>query len=303
MKMLLIGGNGQVGHALLGRLAPLGHVVATTRSGRLPDGSPCLAADVADTEALARLVAQEAPDLVINASAYTAVDRAQEEPELAHRINAQAPGALAGACARAGIGLVHFSTDYVFDGTATRPYREDDAVAPLGVYGASKWAGEQAVRDSGAAHKIFRLCWVYGPRGGNFLLTMLRLGRERDHLRVVSDQVGAPTCAARIANGVAKAITAQPALSGTWHLSAEGETSWHGFAQAIFQGAVERGLLSQAPRLEAISTDQFPTPARRPAYSRLDTSRFQRDFGLHIGDWREGLDEVLDALAALSRGP
>ncbi|PZO09573.1 MAG: dTDP-4-dehydrorhamnose reductase [Lysobacteraceae bacterium] len=303
MKFLVIGGNGQVGHALLGRLAPLGQVVATTRSGRLPDGSPCLATDVADTDALARLVAHEAPDLVINASAYTAVDCAQDEPGLAHLINAQAPGALALACAKAGIGLVHFSTDYVFDGTGTRPYREDDAVAPLGVYGASKWAGEQAVRDSGAAHKIFRLCWVYGPRGGNFLLTMLRLGRERDHLRVVADQVGAPTCAARIADGVAHAITVQPELSGTWHLSADGETSWHGFAQAIFQGAVERGLLPRAPSLEAISSAQYPTPARRPAYSRLDTARFQRDFGLHIGDWREGLDETLDTLAALSRGP
>ena len=303
MKFLVIGGNGQVGHALLGRLAPLGQVVATTRSGRLPDGSPCLAMDVADTDALARLVAHEAPDLVINASAYTAVDRAQDEPGLAHLINAQAPGALAAACAKAGIGLVHFSTDYVFDGTGTRPYREDDAVAPLGVYGASKWAGEQAVRDSGAAHKIIRLCWVYAPRGGNFLLTMLRLGRERDHLRVVADQVGAPTCAARIARGVAHAITVQPELSGTWHLSAEGETSWHGFAQAIFQGAVERGLLPRAPSLEAISSAQYPTPARRPAYSRLDTARFQRDFGLHIGDWREGLDETLDTLAALSRGP
>ena len=297
MKCLVIGGNGQVGHALLAALAPLGEVLATTRTGQLPDGRACLAADVSDTAALAGLVARVAPDLVINASAYTAVDRAEDEPELAHRINAEAPQALAQACAAAGIGLVHFSTDYVFDGSGQRAYREDDAVAPLGVYGASKWAGEQAVRDSGAAHKIFRLCWVYGPRGGNFLLTMLRLGREREHLRVVADQVGAPTSAHRIAHGVAAALTAQPGLSGTWHLSAEGETSWHGFATAIFEGAVSRGLLAKAPTVEAIPSAEFPTRARRPAYSRLDTARFQRDFGLHIGDWREGLDEALLSLA------
>lgn len=303
MKFLVIGGNGQVGHALLARLAPLGQVMATTRSGRLPDGSECLAVDVADTASLPGLVAHAAPDVVINASAYTAVDRAEDEPDLAHCINAEAPRALAGACAAAGIAMVHFSTDYVFDGTATRPYRENDPTAPLGVYGASKWAGEQAVRDSGAAHKIFRLCWVHGPRGGNFLLTMLRLGRERDHLRVVADQVGAPTSSLRIADGVARAIAAQPGLTGTWHLSAEGETHWQGFATAIFQGAVERGLLVRAPTVEAITSAEFPTRARRPAYSRLDTASFQRDFGFHIGDWREGLAEVLDALAGAPRAP
>lgn len=303
MRFLVIGANGQVGHALLAALAPLGDVVASTRLGKLPDGRACLAADVADTASLAGLVHRAAADVVVNASAYTAVDRAEDEPGLAHRINADAPRALAAACAASGVPLVHFSTDYVFDGSGTRPYREDDATAPLGVYGASKWAGEQAVRDSGAAHKIFRLCWVHGPRGSNFLLTMLRLGRERDHLRVVADQVGAPTSALRIASGVARSLAAQPALSGTWHLSAEGETSWHGFATAIFQGAVERGLLARAPSVEAITSAEYPTRARRPAYSRLDTGRFQRDFGFHIGDWREGMAEVLDALAGPARAP
>ena len=303
MRFLVIGANGQVGHALLAALAPLGDVVASTRLGKLPDGRACLAADVAYTASLAGLVHRAAADVVVNASAYTAVDRAEDEPGLAHRINADAPRALAAACAASGVPLVHFSTDYVFDGSGTRPYREDDATAPLGVYGASKWAGEQAVRDSGAAHKIFRLCWVHGPRGGNFLLTMLRLGRERDHLRVVADQVGAPTSALRIASGVARSLAAQPALSGTWHLSAEGETSWHGFATAIFQGAVERGLLARAPSVEAITSAEYPTRARRPAYSRLDTGRFQRDFGFHIGDWREGMAEVLDALAGPARAP
>lgn len=298
MRILLLGANGQVGHELLRSLAPLGEVIATTRSGQLPDGRACLVADLSDIDSLAGLVAGVAPDLVVNATAYTAVDRAEDEPELAMRINAQAPAALAAACAKAGVGIVHFSTDYVFDGSATRPCREDDPVSPLGVYGASKWAGEQAVRDSGAAHKIFRLCWVYGPRGGNFLLTMLRLARDRGHVRVVADQVGAPTSAHRIADGVAAALRAQPGLSGTWHLSAEGESSWFGFAGEIFRESVARGLLPSAPTLEPIATSDYPTRARRPAYSRLDTARFQSDFGLHIGDWHQGLQEVLATLAS-----
>ena len=301
MRILLFGGQGQVGFELLRSLAPLGEVMASTRSGLLPDGRPCLAADLSDMEALPRLVRAVSPDLVVNAGAYTAVDRAEDEPELAYRINAQAPAALAAACAAAGIGLVHFSTDYVFDGSGSRPYREDDPVAPLGVYGASKWAGEEAVRASGVAHKIFRLCWVYGPRGSNFLLTMLRLARERGHLRVVADQVGAPTSARRIADGVARAIAGQPAASGTWHLSAEGQASWHDFAAEIFREAVVRGLLASAPTLAAIASSEFPTRARRPAYSRLDTTRFQHDFGPHLGSWQDGLHEVLSELAGPPR--
>ena len=171
--------------------------------------------------------------------------------------------------------FLHVSTDYVFDGAQTRPWREDDPTGPLGVYGASKLAGEQAVRASGAAHKIFRLCWVYGPRGHNFLLTMLRLGKERDHLRVVDDQRGTPTSARRIAAGVAGALQVMPAASGTWHLAAEGECSWFDFADEIFRQAVARGLLDRAPVLEAIPGSEFPTPARRPAYSRLDTTQLR----------------------------
>jgi dTDP-4-dehydrorhamnose reductase len=297
VKTLVIGANGQVGHALLKGLAPQGGVIATTRSGLLADGGVCEALDVTDLASLANAIGRLEPDLVINASAYTAVDRAEDEPELAHRVNAMAPGALAAACARAGIGLVHFSTDYVFDGQGTRPYREDDAKAPLGVYGASKWAGEQAVRDSGAAHKIFRLCWVYGPRGNNFLLTMLRLARERGHVKVVSDQVGTPTSASLIAGAVAHAVAQRPKAVGTWHLAAGGECSWHGFAEAIFGQAQALGLLPAVPVLEAITSRDYPTRAVRPAYSRLDTSCFRRDFGLHPGDWREGLQQVLSELA------
>ena len=297
MRLLLLGANGQVGDALRNALAPLGEVIAATRSGQLPDGAAAETADLAVPGQLPALVDRVAPDLVVNAAAYTAVDRAESERELAFRVNAEAPGTLARACAAAGIGLVHFSTDYVFDGSQSRPWREDDPTGPLGVYGQSKLAGEQAIRDSGAAHKIFRLCWVYGPRGHNFLLTMLRLGKEREHLRVVDDQRGTPTSARRIAQGVAGALRAMPRASGTWHLAAEGECSWHGFASEIFSQAVRRGLLVKAPTVEPITTAQFPTPARRPAYSRLDTSAFTRDTGLHLGDWREGLREALDVLA------
>ena len=303
MRILLLGANGQVGHALRGPLAAHGEVVASTRSGRLPDGSPCLAADLAEPGRLPALVAAVAPDLVVNAAAYTAVDRAEDEPALAHRINAEAPGALARACAARDLRLVHLSTDYVFDGSLRRPLRESDPVAPLGVYGQSKWLGEEAVRASGARHRIFRLSWVYAGRGGNFLLTMLRLARERGHLRVVADQVGAPTAAHCIAAAIARSLDKAPAASGTWHLAADGECSWHGFAAAIFEGAVARGLLAAMPELEPISTDQYPTRAKRPAYSRLDSSAFARDFGGGPGHWRDGLAEVLDDLAAAANGP
>jgi dTDP-4-dehydrorhamnose reductase len=300
MKFLLLGANGQVGHALRAPLAARGELICTTRSGRLPDGGSCLAADFADPASLPALVAATKPDWVINAAAYTAVDRAEDEPGLAHRINAESPGQLARACADAGIPLVHLSTDYVFDGSARRPLVESDPAAARGAYGLGKWQGEQAVRASGAEHRIFRLSWVYAARGGNFLLTMLRLARERGHLRVVADQVGAPTAAHRIAAAIAASLET-PAPSGTWHLAAEGECSWHDFAAAIFEGAVARGLLATAPGLEPITSDQYPTRARRPAYSRLDTGAFTRDFGLHLGDWREGLAEVLDELAAAAR--
>ena len=296
MRLLLLGGNGQVGFELLRSLAPLGEVVATTRSGQLPDGRACEAADLSDPDSLPALVARIAPDLVVNAGAYTAVDRAEDEPDLAMRVNAGAPGALARACASAGIPIVHFSTDYVFDGAGDRPYREDDATAPLGVYGASKWAGEQAVRESGAAHKIFRLCWVYGPRGANFMLTMLRLARERELLRVVADQRGTPTPARWIADATAQALQARPEASGTWHLAAGGEASWFEFASEIVQQAAARGLVERAPRVEPITTADFPTRARRPAWSVLDTSALAADFGIRLPHWRNGVTLCLESL-------
>jgi dTDP-4-dehydrorhamnose reductase len=296
MKLLLLGANGQVGHALRRSLAPLGEVVAATRDGRLADGGGCETADLDDLRSLGGLVERIAPDVVVNAAAWTAVDRAETEREAAFRANAEAPRAIAQACARRGARLLHYSTDYVFDGRGTRPYREDDATSPLGVYGESKLAGEEAIRASGADHAILRTAWVYAPRGTNFLLTMLRLGAERERLRVVADQVGTPTSAALIADATARVIAHPSRASGTWHLTASGQASWHGFAEAIFAVAVARGLLPRAPLVEAISTAEYPTPAARPAYSVLDTGRLQRDFGIAPPHWRDGLDQALDAL-------
>src|SRR3546814_76692 len=198
----------------------------------------------------------------------------------------QAPGQLAAACAIRDALLVHYSTDYVFDGSATRPYREDDPTAPLGVYGTSKLAGEDAIRDSGARHMIFHTAWVYAAHGRNFLLTMLRLGAERDELRVVADQVGSPTSAAHIADTTAAVLAQGTGRSGLWHLTCAGQTSWHGFAEAIMAGAVERGLLDKAPKVLPIATSDYPTPAARPAFSVLDNTRLQCDFDLPGVDWR-----------------
>lgn len=293
MSILLLGANGQLGRELQRALAPLGTIVATTRSGALPDGSACEVADFDQPASLTALLDRVRPALVVNAAAYTAVDRAEDDREAAFRANAEAPGVLAHWCAQAGVPLVHYSTDYVFDGQGTRPYREDDATAPLGVYGASKLAGEQAIRAAGGRHLIFRTAWVYASHSANFLRTMLRVGAERDVLRVVADQVGTPTPAALIADVTAQALQHDGALSGTWHLTAKGETSWHGFAEAIFADAVATGVLPRAPIVEAISTAEYPTPAKRPAYSHLDVAKLEQDFGVSLPSWQEGLKRVI----------
>lgn len=293
MKLLLLGGNGQVGRELRRSLAPLGELLVATRAGAGTD----LVADFDVPLALAELVRRVAPDVVVNAAAYTAVDRAETDVEAAFRVNAAAPSALACACAREGSLLVHFSTDYVFDGSGTRPYREDDPTAPLGVYGASKLAGEQAIRDSGARHAILRTAWVYAAHGKNFLLTMLRLGAEREGVRVVADQVGAPTPAHWIADVTAELVRQGSDASGTWHVTAAGQASWHAFAKALFEEAHAAGLLARLPGVEPITTKEYPTPARRPAYSVLDTGRLRADFGVEPPQWREALRAVIAQLA------
>ncbi|WP_315388988.1 dTDP-4-dehydrorhamnose reductase [uncultured Stenotrophomonas sp.] len=298
MTTLVLGGNGQLGQELLRALAPAGPLVATTRSGRLADGTPCEIADFDSPSLLPSLLDRVRPARVLNAAAYTAVDRAEQEPEAARRANAEAPAVLAQWCARHSVPLVHYSTDYVFDGRADVPYVEGATTAPLNVYGTTKLEGEGAIRAAGGRHLIFRTAWVYAEHSANFLRTMLRLGAERDVLRVVADQRGTPTPAALIADVTARALQHPGGLSGTWHLTATGETSWHGFAEAIFAEAVARGMLARAPRVEPITTAEYPTPARRPAYSHLDVSRLQADFGIVLPTWETGLAQVMERLPA-----
>ncbi|TXH66400.1 MAG: dTDP-4-dehydrorhamnose reductase [Lysobacteraceae bacterium] len=294
MRILLFGANGQVGRELRRSLASLGEIVMATRDGALEEGGACELADFDQPQMLGALIASVAPDIVVNAAAYTAVDRAEQESEKAYRVNAEAPRMIAEACAARAAFLVHYSTDYVFDGGGFRPYREEDPTAPLGVYGASKLAGEEAIRASGARSMILRTAWVYAEHGRNFMRTMLRLAAERDELRVVADQVGTPTSAALIADVTAQALSRPAPLSGLWHLAASGETSWHGFAEAIVSGAYDRGLIPRRTHVTAIAAADYPTPAMRPAYSRLDTAKLCRDFAIVPPDWREALDVVLD---------
>ena len=293
MTVLLFGGNGQVGHELRRSLRALGDVVVTTRSGELPDGARCEVADFDCPDSLAALVQRVAPAIVVNAAAYTAVDKAEDDVDAAFRTNAEAPGVLARACALRDIPFVHYSTDYVFDGQGSRPYREDDQTAPLGVYGASKLAGEDAIRAAGGRHLILRTAWVYGQHGHNFMKTMLRLGADRDELRVVADQVGTPTPAALIADVTAELLGLRDAPSGTFHLTPRGETSWHGFAEAILEEALARGLIPRAPKVIPIATSDYPTRARRPGYSRLDIGRLEQVLGRALPEWRTGLRQVL----------
>jgi len=294
VKILLLGGNGQVGRELRRSLVPLGDVVVATRDGVEAD----VAANFDEPAALAAMVRDVGADVVVNAAAYTAVDKAESDADAAFRTNAEAVAAIAAACTDTGALLVHYSTDYVFDGSASRPYREDDATSPLGVYGASKLAGEQAIRSSGARHAILRTAWVYASHGKNFLLTMLRLAGERDELRVVADQVGTPTSAEWIADATAELIRHGVTDAGTWHLVASGETSWHGFASAIVEDAHAQGLLARMPTVAPITTDEFPTPAKRPANSVLDNTRLRSDFGIVPPDWRDGLRATLRDIAS-----
>lgn len=284
MKILLTGKNGQVGWELQRALASLGEVIACDRSEL----------DLANPDKIVALVREAKPQIIVNAAAYTAVDKAESEPEPAHAINARAPGILAEEAKKLGALLVHYSTDYVFDGTKTEPYTEEDAPNPISVYGRSKLAGEQAIQSSGCRHLIFRTSWVYGPRGKNFLLTILRLAKERDELRIVSDQIGAPTTSALIADVTAQILRAfSPEKQGLYNLTATGSVSWYGFAQAIVHTA---GLTA---KVTPIPTSEYPTPARRPSSSLLNTALLRQRFGIALPSWEDGLKTYFNALLEL----
>jgi len=307
LKILLLGANGQLGRTFLshGGLAARGSVTPATRNGELVDDGLGAVADLSAPETLNSLLESERPGIIINAAAYTAVDRAEQDESTATCVNGEAVGVLAAWANAHGALLVHYSTDYVFAGDAHTPYTEDATVAPSGAYGRSKLAGEKALLVSCAAHFNFRTAWVYSPVGQNFLRTMLRLGKERDELRVVADQIGSPTDTTLIVEASLIAIdrwlasdsSARKALEGTYHLTASGQTSWHGFASTILRQAAQRGLLLKAPTVHAITSSEFPTPAKRPYYSVLDNSRFAHTFDHPLPDWQVGLNRTLDALA------
>lgn len=284
MRILVTGKDGQVGWELQRTLAVLGEVIAVDR-GQLDLSDPKRAADV---------VRSLKPNIIVNAAAYTAVDKAESEEPLARAINALTPAAMAAEAKKLGALLIHYSTDYVFDGTATKPYLESDTVAPVSAYGRTKEEGERLIRESGVDHLILRTAWVYGVRGKNFLLTMLRLAKERDRLRVVGDQIGSPTWSRLIAEAttalVAKAVAAP--VRDTVNLTSQGPTSWHGFASAIVEQGAKLGLCPSIP-VDPIGTAEYPTPAHRPAYSVLSSDRLQAEYSLALPDWKAALQLCL----------
>lgn len=293
MKILLFGKNGQVGWELQRSLAPLGELVALASDSRE------LCGDLTDLAGIARTVRAVAPDIIVNAAAHTAVDRAESEPDLARTLNALAPGVLAQEAQRSGAWLVHYSTDYVFDGSGDAPWRETDATGPLNIYGQTKLEGEAAIRASGCRHLIFRTSWVYAARGGNFAQTMLRLARERDNLAVIHDQIGAPTGADLLADVSAHAIRAamqRPELGGLYHLAAGGQTSWYDYARFVIDFARQAGsAIKVAPEaIQPVSSSAFPTAAKRPLNSRLDTHKLQTSFGLQLPHWQDGIARMLE---------
>ncbi|MFJ7315174.1 dTDP-4-dehydrorhamnose reductase [Pseudomonas sp. NPDC098747] len=291
MKILLLGKNGQVGWELQRSLAPLGELIALDRHA--VDG---LCGDLANLDELRATIRKVQPDVIVNAAAYTAVDKAESETDLAHRVNSQASELMAEEVASLGGWLIHYSTDYVFSGQGSTPWQETDAVAPVNHYGSSKLAGEQAISASGCKHLIFRTSWVYGARGNNFAKTMLRLATDRDTLNVIADQIGAPTGADLIADVTALAIRQvmqRPELSGLYHLAASGEVSWHGYASHVIAFAKHNGEQLAVKNVNPIDTPAYPTPARRPLNSRLNTQKLRDNFSLHLPDWQSGVTRML----------
>jgi len=292
MKLLLLGKGGQVGWELQRSLAPLGEVVA------LDFDSTEFHADFSRPEQLAETVLKLRPDVIVNAAAHTAVDKAESEPDFARKLNATSPGVVAEAAQHIGALMVHYSTDYVFDGSGSTPWQEVDATGPLSVYGSTKLEGEQLVAQHCAKHLIFRTSWVYAARGGNFAKTMLRLAKERDRLTVIDDQFGAPTGAELLADVTAHAICqtlAEPGKTGLYHLVAGGETSWHGYARFVLEQAQLAGVELKAGPLavDAVQTSAFPTPATRPHNSRLNTAKLQAAFGMTLPHWQAGVARML----------
>jgi dTDP-4-dehydrorhamnose reductase len=293
MKILLFGRNGQLGWELQRSLALLGDVVALGSDSPAP-----LRADFSDPDSVAATVRAVAPDIIVNAAAHTAVDRAESEPDRARALNATTPGVLAREAATRGAWLVHYSTDYVFDGSGSTPWVEQAPTGPLGVYGLTKLEGEQLIRESGCAHLIFRTSWVYASRGSNFAKTMLRLAQERDRLAVIDDQVGAPTGADLLADLTALALRTariRPDVAGTYHAAAAGETTWHAYARHViaFARAHGRPVRVADDDIAPVPTSAFPTPARRPHNSRLDTSKLRETFSITLPPWQAGVDRML----------
>ena len=297
-RILVTGAEGQVGRALLADFAGSAEVISCNRK----------TLDLANPDQIRATVREIAPDIIINAGAYTAVDRAESERELAFAINGRAPGVLAEEAQRASSLLIHYSTDYVFNGSKKVPWVEKDATDPLSVYGASKLAGEEAIRKAAVRYLIFRTSWVYAPEGKNFVLTMLRLGRERDSLNVVDDQIGAPTTAAELAratHAIATGVVTEKfgqsdTWAGTYHMTCAGRVSWCGFARAIFERSPSL-LDGKQPVVHPIAASEYPTPAKRPQNSVLSNDKLQRTFGVHLASWESALDEVLAAMAAKPR--
>jgi dTDP-4-dehydrorhamnose reductase len=298
MKILLLGKNGQVGWELQRSLSVLGELVACDF-----DSPGALQADFSQPDALLPLLHAVQPDVIVNSAAHTAVDKAESEPELARAINATAPGVIAREAKRRGALLVHYSTDYVFDGSGEHARDETAATGPLSVYGRTKLEGEELIRASGCSHLILRTSWVYAARGGNFARTMLKLAAERDGLNVISDQIGAPTGAELLADVTAQAIPrvlAAPALVGTYHCTASGRTDWHAYAQFVIAWARARGrpIKVAADAVRAIPTSAYPTPAQRPLNSRLDCSKLQAAFHLQLPHWQTGVERMLQEVLA-----
>jgi dTDP-4-dehydrorhamnose reductase len=293
MKILLLGKNGQVGWELQRSLAPLGELVALDFDSPAP-----LTADFSKPESLAATVRAVRPDIIVNAAAHTAVDKAESEPDVARALNATSPSVLAREAAASGAWLMHYSTDYVFDGSGTTPWSEDSATGPLSVYGSTKLEGEEAIRASGCRHLIFRTSWVYAARGGNFAKTMLKLAQERDKLTVIDDQIGSPTGADLLADITAHSLRSailKPELSGTYHLVAGGQTSWHGYARHVIEFARAAGqpIKVAADAILPVPTSAFPTPAKRPANSRMDTRKLCSTFHVALPAWQTGVNRML----------